>query len=238
MTVKSSIDEHELSKFNKTAKEWWDLDGEFKLLHKINPLRMEYITAKIKDAGLSLKDSKIIDVGSGGGLICSPLSRLGADVTGIDANEYNTKAASEYAKDNDLNIKYLHKAVEDHVESKEQYDVVLCLEVIEHVVNQAEFVMNVAKLVAPGGILIFSTINRTAKSYALTIMMAEYVLGWVPRGTHDYSKFVKPSEFNNMLENSNVRLAELKGMSLSLASNQWYLSEDIDVNYFAVFSGS
>ncbi|MDA9163832.1 bifunctional 2-polyprenyl-6-hydroxyphenol methylase/3-demethylubiquinol 3-O-methyltransferase UbiG [Rickettsiaceae bacterium] len=235
MTVKSSIDEHELSKFNKTTEEWWDLNGEFKLLHEINPLRIEYIISKINDAGLSLKEAKIIDVGSGGGLICSPLSRLGADVTGIDANEYNTKAAAGYAQDNDLNIKYLNKTVEEYVASKEQYDVVLCLEVIEHVANPAEFVSNVAKLVAPGGILIFSTINRTAKSYALTIMMAEYVLGWVPKGTHDHSKFIKPSEFNNMLENSEMKLAELKGMSLSLASNQWYLSDDIDVNYFAVF---
>ncbi|PCJ23771.1 MAG: bifunctional 3-demethylubiquinol 3-O-methyltransferase/2-polyprenyl-6-hydroxyphenol methylase [Rickettsiales bacterium] len=241
MSEKSSINQHELNKFNKTEQEWWDLAGEFKLLHKINPVRIEYISSVIgkqfplAEANSPFSDLKILDVGSGGGLICAPLCKLGAKVTGLDANAHNTKASSEHAKRNNLDIEYIHKTAEEHVKSSPKYDVVLCLEVVEHVANPKEFVLNLSKMVADGGVLILSTINRTVKSYANAIIMAEYVLGWVPKQTHDHSKFVKPSEFASMLEGSCLRLSELKGLSLSMLSQEWHLSDDIDVNYFASF---
>lgn len=239
----SSIDQQELKKFNRTEQEWWNQDGEFKALHAINPVRIEYITSiarkyfDIVDNKKSLLGGlKIIDVGCGGGLICAPMSELGARVTGLDANEHNIKAATSYAKRNKLNIEYINDTIEEYTKSSKKYDIVLCLEVIEHVANQKEFVNNISKLVAPGGILIFSTINRTRKAYLLAIMIAEYVLRWVPRQTHDYSKFIRPSEFVRMLEETTLRLSELKGLTFSMLSQNWYLSDDIDVNYFAVFT--
>lgn len=239
----SSIDQQELKKFNRTEQEWWNQDGEFKALHTINPVRIEYITSIVRkyfdivDNKKSLLGGlKIIDVGCGGGLICAPMSELGARVTGLDANKDNIKAATSYAKRSKLNIEYINDTIEEYIKSPKKYDIVLCLEVIEHVANQKEFVNNISKLVAPGGILIFSTINRTRKAYLLAIMMAEYVLRWVPRQTHNYSKFIRPSEFVRMLERTTLRLSELKGLTFSMLSQNWYLSDDIDVNYFAVFT--
>ena len=239
----SSIDQQELEKFNRTEQEWWNQDGEFKALHAINPVRIEYITSiarkyfDIVDNKKSLLSGlKLIDIGCGGGLICAPMSELGAEVTGLDANEHNIKAATSYAKRTKLNIEYINDTIEEYIKSPKKYDIVLCLEVIEHVANQKEFVNNISKLVAPGGVLIFSTINRTKKAYFLAIMMAEYVLRWVPRQTHNYSKFIRPSEFVRMLEGTTLRLSELKGLTFSMLSQNWYLSDDIDVNYFAVFT--
>ena len=239
----SSIDQQELEKFNRTEQEWWNQDGEFKTLHAINPVRIEYITSiarkyfDIVDNKKSLLSGlKLIDIGCGGGLICAPMSELGARVTGLDANEHNIKAATSYAKRTKLNIEYINDTIEEYIKSPKKYDIVLCLEVIEHVANQKEFVNNISTLVAPGGVLIFSTINRTKKAYLLAIMMAEYVLRWVPRQTHNYSKFIRPSEFVRMLEGTTLRLSELKGLTFSMLSQNWYLSDDIDVNYFAVFT--
>lgn len=239
----SSIDDEELKKFNKTNQEWWDLNGEFKALHEINPVRIEYIKSvilkhfDITDSSIKpLNNIKILDVGSGGGLVCKPMYEFGADVTGIDANQHNTKAATAYAKEHKLNIKYVNSTVEDYAPThKAKYDVVLCLEVIEHVANPIEFVQNISKLVKQDGILIFSTINRTLKSFAQAIIIAEYVLGWVPKNTHKHSKFVKPSELVSMLKDTPLSLSELKGLKLSLPNKIWQLTDNIDVNYFAVF---
>jgi 2-polyprenyl-6-hydroxyphenyl methylase/3-demethylubiquinone-9 3-methyltransferase len=243
MAKLSSIDEEELNKFNKTNKEWWDLNGEFKALHEINPIRIDYIKSVIlkhfditDSSDKPLKNIKLLDIGSGGGLVCKPMFELGADVTGLDANAHNTKAASSYASENDLNIKYINDTVENYSPSnQEKFDVVLCLEVIEHVANPKEFVQNISKLVKPNGVLIFSTINRTIKSFTHAIIMAEYILGWVPKRTHKHSKFVKPSEFVAMLKDTSFNLSELKGLSLSIPNKIWCLTNDIDVNYFAVF---
>lgn len=240
----SSIDPDELIKFNKTNQEWWDLEGEFKMLHKINPIRSDYIKRKAIehfniDQSLEkpLTGLKIIDIGSGGGLICKSMRDLGADITGLDANEHNFKAASVHASENNLAINYIHNTVENYVQTNHQkFDIALCLEVIEHVANPDLFLKNVSNLVKPDGMLICSTINRTPKSYGLAIIMAEYILGWVPKQTHQYSKFVKPSELSYMLSGTNWHLAELKGLTLSLPDNIWHLSDDIDVNYFAVFT--
>lgn len=236
MHSKSSIDPDELNKFNKTEQEWWDLNGEFKFLHQINPIRKSYIKSIVDKHFDSSKDLKLLDVGCGGGLVSVQMEQLGFNVTAIDANSYNIEAAKSYADRNNLDINYINVTVEEHIGSEEKYDIIVCLEVIEHVANSKEFVDNISKLLKPGGVIIFSTINRTKKSYFLAIVMAEYVLGWIPRQTHDYSKFVKPSEFVHMLKNTNLSLKELKGLSLSPMSNKWRLSDDIDVNYFAVFS--
>lgn len=256
----TSIDNEELGKFNKTMEEWWDLSGEFKLLHKINPVRLEYILGKIKQHFKDSKktsDLKLLDVGCGGGLISIPLAKEGFKVTGIDANESNIKASSEAAnhylfKNTDTvnnpntsnipntpkeyDINFHHVTAERLLESKKDgngYDVILALEIIEHVAGPEEFLLNLSKLLNPGGMIIISTLNRTIKSYMLAIVMAEYILGFVPKKTHDYSKFIKPSEVHNMLKNSELSLKELKGMVLDLSSNKWQLSNDIDVNYFA-----
>tara|TARA_B110000503_G_scaffold142768_1_gene240838 strand:- start:2119 stop:2844 length:726 start_codon:yes stop_codon:yes gene_type:complete len=232
----SSIDEEELNKFSKSDQEWWDLEGEFKPLHVINPLRIEYINSVINKHFSKAQSLNLIDIGCGGGLVCVPMNSSGLKVTGLDANEHNIKAANSHAKRNKLDIQYIHSTVEDYIKLGKKYNVVLCLEVIEHVANPKEFVQNISKLVSPGGVVIFSTINRTKKAYLLAVIMAEYVLRLLPKKTHDYSKFVKPSEFVNMLNGTSLSLQELKGMSLSPMTQSWYLSDDIDVNYFAVFS--
>jgi len=243
MTEKSSIDKEELNKFNKTYSEWWDNEGEFKTLHQINPIRIDYITSKIKQYfNIStakkqlLNDFRLLDVGSGGGLISVPMYHLGAKVTGLDANEHNVKAAEFYAKEHKLNINYLNTTIELHVNSDNKYDIILCLEVLEHVANPSDFIANLSKLLAPGGLLIVSTINRTAKSYLLAIVGAEYVLRWVPVNTHNYSKFIKPSELVQMSRTTDLRIEELKGLVFSILQQEWILCDDIDVNYFAVFS--
>lgn len=237
MTKKSSIDQKELNKFNKTTEEWWDESGEFKTLHDINPIRIKYIIDKVtkhfninNSSEHPLEGLEILDVGCGGGLISVPICKLGAKVTALDANENNIKASSEYAKKHKLKIEFINNTVENH---SGLYDVLLCLEVIEHVGNIKEFVQNLTKLLKPHGMIILSTINRTIKSYFQAIIMAEYILKWIPINTHNYAKFVKPSELKNMLENTEFQLEELCGLKLSPLTKTWYLSDDIDVNYFA-----
>ncbi|MDG1437153.1 MAG: bifunctional 2-polyprenyl-6-hydroxyphenol methylase/3-demethylubiquinol 3-O-methyltransferase UbiG [Rickettsiaceae bacterium] len=233
---KSSIDQEELDKFNQPNQDWWDLEGEFKPLHEINPVRMEYIQSVIRQKFGEAKGLDVLDVGCGGGLSSVSMANAGCNVTGLDANKRNIDSASKYANSKGLEITYINTTIEEYVQSSEQYDVILCLEVIEHVAHPEEFIRNVAKLVKKGGTVIFSTINRTHKAYLLAIIMAEYVLRWVPRKTHNYSKFVKPSEFANMAQDTSLSLQELKGLSLSPITQNWYISDDIDVNYFVVFS--
>lgn len=245
MDKKSSVNQNELNKFNKTSEEWWDKSGEFKILHQINPIRIQYINDKIaehfnsiqnkEDDLQPLKNLNIIDVGCGGGLISVPICQLGAKVTAIDANSYNIKALSEYAKNNNLAINPINTTVEEYISNypDQLYDVVLCLEVLEHVSNQSAFIQNLLKILKPTGMLILSTINRTIKSYAQTIIAAEYILKWIPINTHDYSKFLKPSELYKILETSNFQLKNLTGLKFDIITNSWHLSDDIDVNYFA-----
>ena len=245
MNKESSVDQNEVNKFNKTSEEWWDKSGEFKILHQINPIRIQYINDKIaehfnsiqnkEDDLQPLKNLNIIYVGCGGGLISVPICQLGAKVTAIDANSYNIKALSEYTKNNNLSINPINTTVEEYISNypDQLYDVVLCLEVLEHVSNQSAFIQNLLKLLKPTGILILSTINRTIKSYAHAIIAAEYILKWVPTNTHDYSKFLKPSELYKILEVNNFHLKNLTGLKFDIITNSWYLSDDIDVNYFA-----
>lgn len=236
----TSIDLKELYKFNKTTDEWWDLNGEFKMLHKINPIRIDYIVQKIKNH-FALESSyhqqlsglSILDVGCGGGIVSMPLAKLGAKVTGIDANQSNVDAASSYAIKNGLAVEFQNITAENLAASGAKYDIVVALEIIEHVSSPAEFVKNLTTLVKPGGMLIISTINRTIKSYVYTILMAEYLLRMVPKHTHDHRKFIKPSELNQMLSGTKLSLKELRGLKLDMPSNKWSLSMDVEVNYFA-----
>ncbi|WP_341751892.1 MULTISPECIES: bifunctional 2-polyprenyl-6-hydroxyphenol methylase/3-demethylubiquinol 3-O-methyltransferase UbiG [unclassified Candidatus Tisiphia] len=240
MSTKSSINQIELEKFSKISSGWWQEDGEFKILHQINPIRLGYIIDKIKDH-FNIDDDvvlssklDILDVGCGGGLITSALCKLNGTVTGIDALQSNIDIAMKHAEEENLNIQYLKSTAEELVYSNsKQYDVVLCLEVMEHIDNPSDFVKNLANLVKPNGMIIISTINRTVKAYMLAILMAEYLLNWIPKKTHDHSKFLKPSEIYSMFSKNNIELKELKGLTYNIVNRSWQLSDDIEVNYFA-----
>jgi 2-polyprenyl-6-hydroxyphenyl methylase/3-demethylubiquinone-9 3-methyltransferase len=222
------------------AHDWWNPTGDFKPLHDLTPLRLEYIINITKQYFKldSITGIKILDVGCGGGLIAEPLSRLGADVTAIDASEVNIDIAKAHATEADLKIDYRAILAEDLVKSNEKFQLILALEIIEHVENIEFFIQTCCKLLAPNGLLIFSTINQTIKSFLQSIVAAEYILRWVPTGTHEWSKFVKPSQINKYALENNMQLIEMKGLSYSPFSRKWSLSEDIDNNYFIVFSNS
>jgi 2-polyprenyl-6-hydroxyphenyl methylase/3-demethylubiquinone-9 3-methyltransferase len=229
--MKTQSSASEIDKFTSISSSWWDVNGPFKMLHEINPTRLEYICNIVRDhigkediAGL-----KILDIGCGGGIISVPLARLGARVTGLDAGLENIEIAKQYAASKDLDIEYICSFVE---EITGQYEVILCLEIIEHVDDLNEFISHVGRLLKPGGIVICSTLNRTIKSFVLGIVAAEYLLRWVPRGTHDFKKFVMPSELSVFLEKNNIVISDIHGMSYNVIDRTWNISEDIGVNYF------
>ncbi len=238
MSIESSANKAELEKFRKISEQWWKKDGEFKMLHQINPVRLSYILEKMKvNFGINGHKPDILDVGCGGGLITSKLCEFSSNIMGIDALQENIDVATRYAHEHNLDIMYKKTTIEEFVAtSTQKYDVVLCLEVVEHVDNLDGFIENLTSLVKPGGMVIISTINRTMKAYALAIIMAEYVLNWVPRQTHDYKKFIKPSELNAVFQENKIILQELKGLTYNLVTGAWQLSNDIDVNYFAYFT--
>ena len=203
MNIKNTVNKEEIDKFSKLADEWWDPSGKFAPLHKFNPIRQEYIINEISknfdiniDNPSSLKKLKILDVGCGGGLLCEPLSRLGAKVTGIDASEKNIEIAKAHARKGNINVNYICTSPE---KVNESYDVILCMEVVEHVEDLNFFYKSCSKLLNKNGLIFFATINKTIKSYLLAILGAEYVLRWLPIGTHDWKKFVKPSHMINSL---------------------------------------
>ena len=217
---------HEIKKFTNIAYDWWNPSGKFRPLHQINFLRIEYIKSKILENYPNLKGLKILDVGCVGGLVSIPLARLGASVTAIDAGAENIEAAKSHYEslDEELQIKFEHKKLED---IDEIYDVVICLEVIEHVENYAIFLQQLVSKTE--NIMILSTINRNLKSYILGIVAAEYILRWVPAGTHEYSKFLKPSEIAAALPGYQIK--ELRGIEYDIWSRDFKLSKNIDVNY-------
>lgn len=226
-----SINLSEVKKFSDMASKWWDYKGPLKTLHDINHCRVKYIVDKLR-ARSSINGLEILDVGCGGGLVCEPLSRLGASVTGIDASKENIKIASEHAKLCDLDIKYQESTIELHLKKNKKYDCIVCLEVLEHVDNVSEFISSCCKALKKGGVLFFSTINRNLKSYLTSIVVAEYVLRWLPTGTHDWQKFLKPSEVVCSLEKDGVIVQDIKGLKFKpISSKNWALSNDIDVNY-------
>ena len=236
-TNNSTIVKNEIDQFAKDSAHWWDESGPFKPLHALNPVRMRYIKEQIcthfdRDAHdlKALKGLSILDVGCGGGLVCEPAARMGANVTGADADAQAIEVAKAHAKQSKLKITYKHGAAET---LKTKYDVVLALEIIEHVSDPALFVESVAQLVKQNGLVIFSTLNRTAKSYALGIVAAEYLLRWVPRGTHSWDKFVKPSELRRHAKKGSLTPYDVTGLVFNPLKNQFSLSNnDVAVNYF------
>lgn len=240
--MSSTIDPKEIEKFHAMADEWWDESGKFKPLHKFNPIRISYIRNKIvKHFSLDEKSAtpfsglKILDIGCGGGLISEPFARMKADVTAIDAGEKNIAVAKIHAQKSDLKINYRVATSEELATKDEKYDVVFALEIIEHVADVENFVKSCAHLVKPNGIIFISTINRTLKALALAKFAAEYILRWLPAGTHDWKKFLKPSEINFYASQNSLELQEMKGFSYNILKDEWSESNDVDVNYVAVF---
>lgn len=232
----SSVDAAEIENFSKDADRWWDENGPFKPLHRLNPVRMQFIKQQIcthfdkdEQSLKSLKGLSVLDIGCGGGLVCEPLARMDAKVTGADADPIAIATAKAHADASDLKIDYLNKPAED---IKKQYDVVLALEIIEHVQSPEEFVSNVAKLCKPDGLVIFSTLNRNPKSFLLGIVAAEYLLRWVPKGTHSWKKFIRPSELAKMGRAANLSAKNITGLIYNPVKDEFALSKsDLDVNY-------
>jgi 2-polyprenyl-6-hydroxyphenyl methylase/3-demethylubiquinone-9 3-methyltransferase len=234
-----TVDPQEINKFSKMASEWWDPNGKFAPLHKFNPIRQEYLVDKIKNhfgilpnGFYPFKNLKLLDVGCGGGLITEPMTRLGAKVTGIDASEKNISVAKFHAEQMDLKINYLATTPEN---LNEQFDVILCLEIIEHVADVDLFIHSCAKLLKKNGIIFFATLNRTAKSFLFAIIGAEYILNWLPKGTHDWNKFLKPSEVILTALKYQLEFKEKIGFKFNIFSMEWKKSKDMDVNYAVSF---
>ena len=233
----TTINREEIQKFSDLADEWWDVNGKFKPLHMFNPIRIEYITEKIKQEfnlinrnNNFLKDLKILDIGCGGGLISEPLARLGGEVTGIDASEKNIKVAKLHSKKNNLNINYLNKSPEQ-LNNSEKFDIVLNLEVVEHVENVDLYIKSCSSLLKKNGIMFTATLNRTIVSYIKAIVGAEYILRWLPIGTHDWNKFIKPEELEKILSSANFSTIDVKGLEFNPLFSKWKKSDNLSVNY-------
>jgi 2-polyprenyl-6-hydroxyphenyl methylase/3-demethylubiquinone-9 3-methyltransferase len=229
---------NEVEKFDQIGQNWWNtIDGEFRLLHKINPLRIEFITdcvCKHFSADINIfKKLKVLDVGCGGGLASIPIARLGAEVTGIDPSRNAISAASEKANSLGLDNANFVNTLPENFATETKYDVVMCLDVVEHVEDLGSLAKVIANLLAPGGAVIISTINKTPKSFLHAIVAAEYVLRMLPKGTHTYDKFIKPSQLQNEFNSYNIEIKELKGIELSILKQQWQFTKDISVNYLA-----
>ena len=236
----TTINKEEIDKFSKIADEWWDPEGKFKPLHAFNPIRIKYIKDniikhfKIEKKILPLSKLKILDIGCGGGLIAEPMTRLGASVTGIDASEKNIKIAKAHLRKNKLKINYKCASPENFI-YKEKFDVILNLEIVEHVEDLELFIKKSSRLLKKGGLMYVATINKTLKSYLFAIIGAEYVLRWLPIGTHDWEKFVEPSTLISFGEKNFLKLNKIDGMKFDIISNYWKLSEDKSINYIAEF---
>ena len=229
-----TVDPADVERFSRIADEWWDPTGKFAPLHRLNPLRIGYVRDRVaahwqRDP---LQGLSLLDIGCGGGLLSEPMTRLGAAVTGVDASSRNISVASLHAEGQGLAIDYRQGTAEALAESGAQFDVVLALEIVEHVADVDLFLRSCGRIVKPGGLLFLSTLNRTAKAWVLAIAGAEYVLGWLPRGTHDWKKFLKPSEVARGLRAGGIEPQEIVGVVYSPLSRKWTLNErDLDVNY-------
>ena len=238
---KDTINKKEIDKFSKLADEWWDPEGKFKPLHNFNPVRLKYIKDTIikkfgnKSKILPLKDIKILDIGCGGGLLSEPLSRLGATVTGIDASDRNIKIAKMHLEKSKLDINYYCSSPDKFI-TKEKFDVVLNMEIVEHVDNVDFFLFKSSELLKKNGLMFIATLNKTLKSYVFAIIGAEYILKWLPIGTHDWNKFLKPGDLINICKNNSLSLNNLIGVKFDILKNEWIVSEDSSVNYLAQFS--
>lgn len=237
----STVDDREIEKFSAMADAWWDPEGEFRPLHRLNPVRIGYIRDRLcthfdRDAFAPrpLAGLRIADIGCGGGLLCEPLTRLGAEMTGVDASEDSVRAAAMHAESVGLTIDYRHTTAEDLAAAGELFDAVLNMEIVEHVSDVDVFLAATAALVRPGGCMVLATLNRTPKSFVMAIVGAEYVLRWLPRGTHDWRRFRRPSEIAAGLRRATMTVGEVTGVVYNPLRDEWRLSpRDLDVNYMA-----
>ena len=237
-TGASTVDRAEVARFSALAAEWWDAGGKMGVLHKFNPVRLGYIrdqaTERFDRDGKRLdclKGLRILDIGCGGGILSEPLARLGAAMVGADPSAVNIAAAKQHADDAELAIDYRVGTAEALADAGERFDVVLAMEVVEHVTDVTLFVKRCAEMVKPGGLMIVGTLNRTLKSFALAIVGAEYILRWLPRGTHQWDKFVTPNELEIAMEQGGLRVIDETGVMYNLFADRWQISDDMDVNY-------
>ena len=236
----TSVNKKEIDKFSKMANEWWDPEGKFKPLHKFNPTRIKYIKEniinhfKLKNKFRPLSGINILDIGCGGGLLSEPMSRMGANVTGIDASDKNIQIAKLHAKKNKLKINYFCSSPEK-LKITKKFDVILNMEIVEHVEDTDFFLKSCSKLLKKNGLMFVATINKTLKSYIFAIIGAEYVLRWLPIGTHEWEKFVKPEDLKKILMKYDLSLNKLEGMNFNIIKDEWSISRDLSVNYIGKF---
>ncbi len=236
----NTVDLKEIQAFTKDSSHWWDENGPFKPLHRLNPVRLSYIKERIcgrfgrNEKSLKpFKGLSLLDIGCGGGLVCEPMARLGADVTGVDADANAIAVAKKHAAQAGLDISYKATSSEELIKNKQRFDVVLSLEIIEHVANVDMFVEHCVGLCKPGGLVVFSTLNRTPKSYLLGKLAAEYILKWVPAGTHDWHKFLKPSELSRAVRQTGAEVINIEGMAFDPLTRDFQRAkQDLSVNYF------
>jgi|TARA_B110000438_G_scaffold299408_1_gene349508 2-polyprenyl-6-hydroxyphenyl methylase/3-demethylubiquinone-9 3-methyltransferase len=237
----TTVDKKEIEKFSALSKDWWNPDGKFKPLHLFNPARISFLKNKLishfnldPTSKTPLQDLKILDIGCGGGLLCEPLKRLGANITGIDASLNNIEAAKLHAKGMDLDISYLHTSPEN-LKLQNKFDVILNMEIIEHVSNVSLFIENCSNLIVKNGIMFVATINKNLKSYMFAILAAEYILRWLPIGTHDWNKFLTPLELEKIATKKNFLFKDITGMKFNLLLKKWSTTKDTSVNYISTF---
>ena len=235
--MSTTINKEEIQKFSRMADEWWDVNGKFKPLHMFNPVRIEYITENIKKYYKIKKDKinfleglKILDIGCGGGLISEPMARLGAKVTGIDASKKNISVAKLHSKKNGLKINYLNSSPED-LDYDQEFDIILNLEIVEHVDDVGLYIKSCNRLLKNNGLMFTATLNRSFVSYFKAIIGAEYILRWLPIGTHDWNKFIKPEELENFLMLEKFSTLDIKGLQFNPLTKKWKKSSDLSVNY-------
>ncbi len=236
----NTINKQEIEKFSKMASEWWDPHGKFKPLHKFNPIRIRYIKEnivshfKIKSKSKPLKNLNILDIGCGGGLLSEPISRLGANLTGIDASKNNIEIAKLHSKKHNLKINYMCSSPEN-LKIKKKFDVILNMEIVEHVEDVNFFIKKSSNLLKKNGIMFIATLNKTLKSYIFAIIGAEYILRWLPIGTHDWNKFIEPNQLEKFGKLSSLKLEKIDGMKFDPIIDQWKISKDNSINYIAKF---
>ena len=237
----TTVNKKEIEKFSKLSKEWWNPNGKFKPLHQFNPPRIKFIKEKLikhfkidRKTKNPLSKLKILDIGCGGGLLCEPLSRLGGEVTGIDASKQNIEIAKLHAEEMNLNINYLHLSPEQ-LKFEKKFDAILNMEVVEHVSNVNLFIQNCSELIKKKGIMFVATINKNLKSYIFAILGAEYILRWLPIGTHDWDKFLTPNDLDAIISKNNFINDEIVGVKFNLFSNQWHQTTDTSVNYISTY---
>jgi len=238
----TTVDKTEIEKFSRLAKDWWNPKGKFRPLHLFNPARISFIKDKLishftlnPNSEKPLEKLKILDIGCGGGLLCEPLNRLGATITGIDASNSNIEVAKLHSKEMNLNIEYIHAAPENLDLKSNTYDAVLCMEVVEHLKDVNLFIENCSKLIKKNGIMFIATINKNLKSYIFAILGAEYVLRWLPIGTHNWDKFLTPQDLEIITSKNNFMADEIVGMEFNLFSKKWSRTNDSSVNYISTF---